>query len=501
MWPRADNHPDSRLAAVIDVGSNSVRLVIYRVDGRALWTVYNEKVVAGLGKDLPVTGRLSAEGVEAAVAALRRFRAVLEGWRADQVLTAATAAVREAADGRAFLQRVKDEAGLDVRILSGDEEAHYAALGVTAGDPLAKGVVGDLGGSSLELIRLNGKASVEGVTLPLGPFALGAPKPLDVERIRRAVDEHLAPLAGRFRSPEFHAVGGAWRNLALLHMQLADYPLHVAHQYEMSRADAIDVSRFVERQSRTSLEKIQGLSKKRFDTLPYSALVLDRLIERLGIERIVISAYGVREGMLLEAMPPKVRERDPLIAGCEALTSQRGVGPDLGPAIEAWITPLFEGLPPVFGEREPLLIAAACRLADLGARLHPDHRDALVFEQVLRAPIAGMSHPERAFLACVAFSRHSSAAAPPDMSAVSRLLTPDRRQRARALGSAIRLAADLSGRNPVLLEKSSLRLNAGRLHLSTLAGWEDMLLGEQTAKRAQTLAQALKLKLEMGRAA
>jgi exopolyphosphatase/guanosine-5'-triphosphate,3'-diphosphate pyrophosphatase len=498
MWPRADSstRPDARHAAVIDVGSNSVRLVIYRIDGRALWTVYNEKVVAGLGKNLSTSGRLSGEGVEAAISALRRFRVVLDGWRADQVTAAATAAVREAADGRAFLARVKAETGLDVRILSGEEEARFAALGVVCGDPSAQGVVGDLGGSSLELVRLNGAGPLEGATLPLGPLALGAPKPLDADRLRRIVDGHLAPLANRFASPDFHAVGGAWRNLALLHMQLADYPLHVAHQYEISRLEALDMVRFVERQSRPSLERIDGLSKKRVDTLPYAALVLERLIERLSVERIVVSAYGVREGLLLEAMPPEVRDLDPLIEGCEALAAQRGGSAELGPALEAWIGPAFESLSPMFGVRDPVLTAAACRLADLGARLHPDHRADLAFEQVLRAPIAGMTHPERAFLATTAFARHSSAP-PPEEPAVTRILSGDRRQRARALGSAIRLGCDLSGRNPRLLEKSSLTIKGEKLRLSTLEGWEDMLLGEQTTRRAQALAQALKLRLEV----
>lgn len=498
MWLRGDSisRPDGRQAAVIDVGSNSVRLVIYRVDGRALWTVYNEKVVAGLGKDLTATRRLSVDGVEAAIGALRRFRSVLDGWKADEVTVCATAAVREAADGKAFLKRVKDETGLEVRVLSGEEEARYAALGVVCGQPDAEGVVGDLGGSSLELVRLNGMANIEGVTLPLGPFALGAPKPLNAERTRRLVDDHLSPLANRYSSPDFHAVGGAWRNLALLHMQMADYPLHVAHQYEISRADGLELSRFVERQSRSSLERIEGLSKKRFDTLPYAALVLERLIERLGIETLVISAYGVREGLLLEAMPPEVRQLDPLIEGCEALTAQRGISPELGHALEAWLSPLFEKLPPLFGERDAILTAAASRLAELGARLHPDHRADVAFEQVLRAPLAGMNHAERVFLASVAFSRHSAAPQPPDASVV-RVLTPERRQRARALGSALRLGCDLSGHNTRLLEKSSVTVRGDKLALTALAGWEDMLLGEQTTRRAQTLAQALKLKLEM----
>jgi exopolyphosphatase/guanosine-5'-triphosphate,3'-diphosphate pyrophosphatase len=498
MWPRADSRSEPRKAAVIDVGSNSVRLVIYRVDGRALWTVFNEKALAGLGRDLPSSGRLSTEGVETAITALRRFRTLLDGWDAHEVMAAGTAAVRDAADGPAFLRRVKEETGLNVRVLSGEEEARYAALGVVAGDPLAQGVVGDLGGSSLELVRLAGMTPTDGATLPLGPFALGAPRSLDINRTRRIIDAELGPVADRFASKEFHAVGGAWRNLALLHMELADYPLRVAHQYEMSRADAVEVARFVERQSKSSLERIEGLTKKRFDTLPYSALVLEAVIEKLGVERVVISAYGVREGLLLEAMEPDVRRQDPLIAGCEALTAVRGLSTDLGGALEAWLTPAFERLASVFGAREPVLLAAACRLADIGSRLHPDHRADVVFEQVLRAPIAGMNHPERAFLACVAFARHTAATTTPEAATVARILSSDRRQRARALGAAIRLGCDLCGRNPRLLEKSSLAIQGGKLALTAARGWEDMLLGEQTAKRAHTLAGALKLKLDLG---
>jgi exopolyphosphatase/guanosine-5'-triphosphate,3'-diphosphate pyrophosphatase len=497
MWLRADNRPEARQAAVIDLGSNSVRLVIYRVEGRAIWTIFNEKALAGLGRDLPVTGRLSSEGVEVALASLHRFRTLLNGWESQDITAAATAAVREAADGQAFLRRVKAETGLDVRVLSGEEEARYAALGVLAGDPSATGVVGDLGGSSLELVRLADGAPRDGETLALGPFALGAPRALDIDRTRRAIEAELGPISGRFRSREFHAVGGAWRNLALMHMEMSNYPLRVAHQYEMSRGDAVEVARFVERLSKSSLENIKGLSKKRFDTLPYAALVLEALIERLGVERVVISAYGVREGLLLDAMDPQMRDRDPLLEGCEALTAVRGLSQDLGASLEAWLCPAFDQLPPLFGVRDGLLTAAACRLADIGARLHPDHRADIAFEEVLRAPIAGMTHAERAFLACAAFSRHSTASTPPEGAAiVNRLLTPERRQRARALGAAIRLGCDISGRNPLLLPNVPLAIAGGQLRLKARPGWEDMLLGEQTNKRAQTLAAALRLRFE-----
>jgi exopolyphosphatase/guanosine-5'-triphosphate,3'-diphosphate pyrophosphatase len=225
--------------------------------------------------------------------------------------------------------------------------------------------------------------------------------------------------------------------------------------------------------------------------------MLEEVIAALGVERVVISAFGLREGLLLDSMTAEVRRRDPLIEGCEVLTAVRGLSSDLGGALEAWIAPSFESLPAVFGAREPILLAAACRLADLGARLHPDHRADIAFEQVLRAPIAGMNHPERAFLASCVFSRHTAAASTPEEATIARLLSPERRQRARALGAAIRLGCDLSGRNPRLLERSSLAIHNGRLVLTAARGWDDMLLGEQTAKRASTLASALKLKLEL----
>jgi len=486
----------TRDAAVIDVGSNSVRLVLYRLEGRAIWTVYNEKVLAGLGRDLGATGRLSPGGTDTALSALRRFRAVLDAARPDDIFTAATAAVREALDGEAFVSRVQAETGLTLRVLSGQEEARYAALGVLAGSPEGDGVVGDLGGASLELVRLTPDGPVEGATLALGPFALAGVRP---DKARDEIGKRLALHAGRFRTKTFQAVGGAWRNLALLHMRMSGYPLQIVHQYEMSRSDALDAARFISRQSRASLEAIEGVSKKRLETLPHAAMVLEALIEQLGIERIAISAYGLREGLLLEAMPRETQRLDPLIEGCAALTGRQGVDETLGPTLEAWLGPVFETLTPAFGARDGVLRAAACRLADLGARLHPDHRADLVFEQVLRAPVAGQSHAERAFLAVAAFARHTSASSIPEGATLSRLLSEGQRRRARALGSAIRLGCDLSGRSSVLLAQSRLGLKGERLILSAAEGWSDMLLGEQTARRATHLAGLLGVKLEIRR--
>lgn len=492
-----ENRPSHSDVAVIDVGSNSIRLVLYRQDGRAIWTVFNEKVLAGLGRDLARTGRLSPDGVSAAMVALARFRALIDASRPEIVFAAATAAVRDAADGPAFRRRVVQETGIELRILSGAEEARYAALGVLAGAPASKGLVGDLGGASLELTRLADGSPTCGVSLPLGPFAVGEPGRFDAHRIRAAVIQHVQPIARDYQAETLNAVGGAWRNLALLHMRLSDYPLEIVHQYEISRRDALEAATFISRQSRASLERIEGISRRRVDALPHAAVVLEVLIDRLRIERVVLSAFGLREGLLFEAMDADVRGQDPLIAGCAGLASRSAVAEALGSALEAWLQPGFRKLAPVFGHRDKALVAAACRLAELGAHLHPDHRADLIFDQVLRAPIAGMDHQERAFLACAAFSRHTASANTPRATSLARLLAPERQQRARALGAALRLGCELSGRSPELLDHARLDIRPGVVLLQAQDAWVGRLLGEQTAKRGATLAALLERDLKI----
>src|SRR5579863_8305057 len=303
-------------AAVIDVGSNSVRLVLYRVEGRAIWTVFNEKILAGLGRDLAVSGKLSAEGVEAAMAALRRFAALVAAARPDRVFAVATAAARDADDGASFCRRVRAETGLDLRVLSGAEEARYSAMGVLAGAPESEGLAGDLGGASLELIRLERGRPGAGVTLPLGPFSFKDNRRFDPDRVLSQVERRLKPHRETLRTPVVHAVGGAWRNLALLAMRMSGYPLEIVHQFEMTRREALEAARLIARQSKGSLDKVEGISKRRLETLPHAAAVLEGLVDVLGVERVVLSAFGLREGVLFEAMPEAERARDPLIEGC-----------------------------------------------------------------------------------------------------------------------------------------------------------------------------------------
>src|SRR5690606_15423972 len=391
-------------------------------------------VLAGLGAHLAAPRRVSGPGVVLALTALRRFAAVIERVQPDQVLVAAPAAVREAEDGPLFCERVAAETGLRIRVLSGEEEAKYSALGVLAGDPGTRGVAADMGGASLELTRIGDGPRGKGVTLALGPFALLDAKGFDADRLRARIAKRLGPVEDAYATSTLYAVGGAWRSLAQMHMAMADHPIRIVHQYAMSAADARDMARLIARQSRVSLEKLPGVSKRRAETLPYAALVLEGLIDRLRLGSVVFSAWGVREGLLYAGMEPAMQAVDPLLAGCSAWGGRQGVDPALPRALDGWLQSVVSALPEVFGEeRDALLTSSVCRLADLGARLHPDHRINLVFDQVLWSPIPGQTHVERAFMAVAMNARYGGEAKTPAPETIDRLLSDKGQKRARAL--------------------------------------------------------------------
>lgn len=483
-----------REAAVLDVGSNSVRLVVYRIDDGALTPFLNEKVMAGLGRNLSAAGRLSPEGVEVALGALRRFRALLDALGVEQVEAVATAAVRDAADGPDFVRRVAKETGVKLRVISGLEEGRCSALGVLAGAPDAEGVVGDLGGSSLELVEIEGGQVGAAETHPLGPLALMEAQDFDAERVAERVDAALAAsnvLKGS--RGDFHAVGGAWRALGRIDIALRRHPLSVLHHHEMSRADALRVIDFVKKQSRRSLEKLEEAAARRADALPYAAVVLERVLKVAGFERVILSSYGLREGLLRRHLPQSARDAHPLVATAAAFGAHTPRARRFGAALERWLKPVFDAQQTAFSpERDSILRAAACRLADIGAGLHPDQRGEITFDMVLRAPLAGISHAERAFLAAAVHHRYSKS--PPEGSeAYALLLNDDQRRLAAALGVAMRLGADLSGRSETLLAAVTLGVDGAALKL-TAAPDRRALLTEPAVKRLDPLAALLGLK-------
>ena len=488
---------DGQEAAVIDVGSNSVRLVVYRIDGRAMTPILNEKVMAGLGRSLGKGARLSPEGMEIALRALRRFATLTKALGVEDVFAVGTAAVREAEDGAAFAQQMRRETGIPLRILSGAEEALLSALGVSAGAPDAVGMVGDLGGASLELIEISPSGPGRGETFRLGPLALAADGAFDYDKVAAHADAELASVQMLTRGGgDFYAVGGAWRALGRIDIRLRDHPLGVLHHHEMSRAEVLRLVDVVRKQSRRSLERLEEAAAKRADSLPYAAVVLERVMVAGGFDRAILSAFGLREGVLVERMSKAALAMHPLIAAAEALAGRAPRTRLFGRALEKWMAPVFEGRPYVFAPaQERVLRGAAARLADVGGPLHPDQRIEIMFDLILRAPLAAISHEQRAFLAAAIHHRYTKAP-PRHAQAYVRLLSEERQAAAAALGAALRLGADLSGRSESLLAQFSAAAEGGKLVLQVKKPAAH-LVTETTSRRLDAAASALGLSSEI----
>jgi exopolyphosphatase/guanosine-5'-triphosphate,3'-diphosphate pyrophosphatase len=487
-----------RDVAVIDIGSNTVRLVHFRLEGRALWPVYNEKVMAGLGNGVAETGKLNPEGVIVAKRALKRFQRLLDTNHISERHLVATAAVRNAEDGVSFVADIAAICGFEIQILSGEDEGDLSAAGLICGIPNAHGVMGDLGGSSLELARIEMGVPATAQTFALGPQEALRGATLNSTEMVAVIDgaletaESLQPGGG-----DFYAIGGAWRALAQLAFTRLGYPLHVVHQFRLDREQVLKLTGFVAEADLASLAAIDGVPSRRAGSLPFAALLLQRLIELGHCDGVVFSAYGLREGVLMRSVPPILRQADPMIAGSEAMARPVSPVSGFGRAVAQWIAPSLASLEPVFDAgRDTDLHEAASRLIDLGARMHPDHRVGLVRNSVLYSPIANASHVERAFLAAISHYRYGGGERALMKRPAFGMLDDAQMLRARFIGVILRLAAKLSGRSCALLDRFDLQIKDACLCLEVDEQVRDLYV-ERSASLVKSAAELIGHKSEV----
>ncbi len=484
--------PKYRPVAVVDIGSNSVRLVVYDGLRRSPTPVFNEKILCGLGKGIAITGKLDATAMVRATAALKRFRALAKQMGCHEVYAVATAAAREASNGPDFIEQAEKSLGAGIDILTGKEEARYAALGVMAGIPEADGIVGDLGGGSLELIDVKESKLFDGVTLPLGPLRLIDMSGDNMGRARKLVDEYLhdTKVLESLKGRSFYAVGGTWRNLARVHLAHAGYPLHVLHQYTMTRQQAKSIAELVSGMSSSAMKDVKDVSKSRSNTMPYGSMVLERLIEIGKPKDIVCSVYGVREGYLYAKLPRKKAKLDALLSSCWDFARRYARSPEHELELCDWTDQLFGGRGFKETPEQQRLRYAACLLADIGWRAHPDYRADRSMSMISQAAFVGIDHPGRVFLSLTIFYRYEGEVMKDDL---TRLLSEEHMERAHLLSSIFRLAYILSAAMPGMLPRIGLSLETSKALTLTLPSKLKDLMGERVEKRLASLA------FEMGR--
>lgn len=479
--------------AIIDIGSNSVRLVAYDGLSRAPTPLYNEKVLCGLGRNVLTTGRLNEEAVRRALNALARFRILCETMRVGRVFVLATAAARDARNGPEFLAAAEAACGHPIELLSGRREAELSALGVVSGFHAPDGVVGDLGGGSLELVDVRGATVGQGVTMPLGGLALQDLSGGSVKKALRIVRENLAKAAPQLetlRGRSFYAVGGTWRALARLHQAARGYPLHVMHGYGIEPSDELSFLEVVERTDAALLQDVDTVSEARRPLLAYGAVVLEEII-RVGRPRdLAISASGVREGLLYEQLDREARRADPLFAAAEQLNRLRARSPGHALDLVAWTDRFVATLDGPETADERRLRHAACLLSDIGWRAHPDYRGEQSINVITHAAFVGIDHPGRAYLALAVYFRHEGIAAEKASPMLRNLAGPRLFERARLLGGLLRVAFPISAGMEGTLPRLPLLVAEGRVTL-TLPPDRAALPGDRVLNRVRGLGRLL----------
>jgi exopolyphosphatase/guanosine-5'-triphosphate,3'-diphosphate pyrophosphatase len=477
--------------AIVDIGSNSVRLVVYSGATRIPSIVFNEKVMAGLGRGLDGGsggGELSAEAQERALGAIARFRLLLGQMGAVRTRVVATAAVRDASNGAAFLKRVR-ALGVSPEVLSGEEEGVMAGLGVLSSIPDADGIVGDLGGGSLELVDVRGGKVRHSASLPLGVLRLA--RFAGKGQLRAAVEEALAGTGfeGRGAGRRFYMVGGSWRTLARVDMALSGHPLPIVHQHALAPERPRELQREIEALDKASAARIPSLSMSRLPTLPAASRLLRILSEALRPSELVVSSFGIREGLLYADLPKEERRRDPLIAAARDAGLGLGRFEPHGGLLDRWIAPIFDDGPDMARLR-----LAACLLADVAWQAHPDFRAERGLDMALHGNWVGIDSAGRVMLAQALYSSFGGGRDLPD-GRLSALCSEPQLRRASQWGLAMRLGQRLSGGAAAGLERSRLSARDGRLIL-LLEKSDSALFGEAVDRRLKTLAGALGLRAE-----
>lgn len=476
---------DPNRRAVIDIGSNSVRLVIFGGAARSPVVLYNEKLMAGLGRGVIATGQLSKGGMELALRGLARFQTLIAHMGVISMDAVATAAVRDASNGAEFIQRARD-IGLNVRILTGEEEAAAAGYGVLSALPGANGIVADLGGGSLELVRVCDGAVHDRVSLPLGILKVPDIRAQGLGKLTR----HVKALADSIDWVEecsglpLYLVGGSWRSLARIHMMQEDFPLTVLGNYSMAPGDARPLSDHVAQMAKAEIKAVPAMPSSRVPMVADAAALLAALTEAVSPSTLMICPFGLREGLLFQTLTDAEQQLDPLIEGVRffARTQQQIDG--YGDALMAWMDGVFDGEPAELRR----LRHAACLLHGTGWASNPDFRAIGGEELALHGNWAGISPADRAIMGMALFiGMGGGAAEEPEI--LAQLADEPSLNRAQQWGLAMRLAQRLSGGAPSILQHCPVGLDAAHLRL-TLPGDYTALDEPPLRKRLAALAAA-----------
>lgn len=475
--------------AIIDIGSNSVRLVVYGGSLRAPTILLNEKVTPRLGSEIATTGRLPQDGIDIALRGLKRFVLLMEDLDVEDVDAVATAATREAQNGKEFIAQIQ-QLGLSPRVISGEEEARISANGVIGAFPGAEGVVADLGGGSLELVRIGDGSIDHATSLALGTLRLPQYRAEKPAVMRKALEKKLKKSGwNEKQEAPLYLVGGTWRAMAVFAMQARKYPLTDPHGFELDAGAATKLARKLARLDPARLEAIDRITGLRAASMPDAAVLLQAMLRNLAPSGVVFSSWGLREGQLYDRLPDHEKAQDPLLAGVAIFSTQRGAPPMLAARIAGWTV---DAVPASARGNERLRLAATM-LALASMQIEPNLRVHHAIDWALHKRWIGLDAKGRAMMAAAISANANQCALPKVLKELA-----DERSLEEAIcwGLATRIARRIGARSRRSLHVSRIGIEDGALVLGLQASHAD-LFGYANEKDMKLLADRLGMPWEL----
>ena len=463
---------DGRIVSVIDVGSNSVRLLVAReLSPTAFEVIDEERFDARLAAGQR-DGVLAEEGIARGLLALRAVSQVSASYRPWSTVAVGTEALRRATNADSFLGEARARTGLDVRVLSVEDEAFASFLGTVNSTSLRTGPIVDIGGGSLELIDVSERAFGAARSAPLGAiyaterfFGSGTPSRRDVRALRKAVRQQLGPTGS---AEALYGVGGAIRNLARIVRLKRAYPLRRLHGLVIERREVRRLAAALVSASPDARRRIAGVSPARADILPAAAVVIDEVMEMTGAAVLCVSGQGLREGLLWQEIRGAEVIPDVRAASIQGLARANGIDERAAEPVVSAATALFEATAPLHGLGAPELdlLGAAARLASVGVHVDYYNRDRHAEYLVHSGDLHGFTHREIVLLGALVRAADSRT---PDLSLYRPVSDPEDARRAAVLAAILGMARAVRRRPDSPVSRVKATLKAGQLTL-TLGG-------------------------------
>ena len=473
---------------IIDIGSNSIRLVVFDGPKRSPLYLYNEKVFFRLG--LQSFGKKAFDNatLKAVSRIINRYVAICRNMEINKIIMFGTSALREASNTNVLVEVIRKKTNIGIDVISGEKEAFYAAQGILLGFPNAEGIICDLGGNSVEFANICKRVIAECNSTLLGPLAITKLEN-KIEDIDRYIRKQLlgAVNANTAKDKPFFLIGGSWRAIAKIHMQRTQYPLKIIQGYKVKSKKIKKTLEFIQDSSFITKYDEINISADRLELLPLSARLLEIIIDELQIKTLTFSSFGVREGFLYHNLSEAEKKKDPLIEAAKFFEKKETRFPNMSKHTFKWISPLYENLP----RKTKRVILAATKLHDIAWIAHPDYKMEMCLELVTRSNISGLSHKERVFLAMILLFRHKAKPEKVFNSKLFKIVSKKKRKIALVIGKGLKLASTFFGEKS-LFDKIDFRLKAHEVELC-FQSKIDFVNGEVVERRIQELNKALKL--------